>query len=102
MNTQELIEKLQWRMKRWHLTGDPAWLKVKLVELLAVNQALIASQERERVLREALAPFADAADDLDESHSDGHNVWESPAAMSIYAGCLRNAKEVFQSTEQQG
>lgn len=48
-------------------------------------------------VREALKPFADVVDDLDEKHDDNWNIWESSAAMGLTAGNLRRAKAVFDS-----
>lgn len=44
-------------------------------------------------LLEALKPFADAAEDLDDGET-GH-IWERPAAMSIDASDLRRAYELY-------
>lgn len=44
-------------------------------------------------LLEALKPFADAAEDLDEAET-GH-IWERPAAMNIDASDLRRAYELY-------
>lgn len=52
--------------------------------LLSVQQDCIA-------LRAALAPFADAVENLADGHRDTSEIWESPAAMSITAGDLRRA-----------
>jgi hypothetical protein len=45
-------------------------------------------------LREALKPFAAAAD-LDDGTSDTSEIWEMAAAMSITAGDLRAAKRAL-------
>lgn len=58
-----------------------------------IDQAATIAQLQQRVeeMRELLRPFADAADDLDDKHRDGSEIWEAPAAMSITAGDLRRA-----------
>lgn len=40
---------------------------------------------------EAIKPFAEAVDNLNDDHPDGSHIWESPAAMSLTAGDLRRA-----------
>ena len=56
-------------------------------------RARLASLEEEKVKDgEALKPFAEAADDLDDDHADGSNIWEAPAAMNIDARHLRAAR----------
>jgi hypothetical protein len=51
----------------------------------------------DRMLREALEPFARAAESLDDDHKDRSEIWESGAAMEISAGDLRRAREVVSS-----
>ena len=48
-------------------------------------------------LREALKPFADVVDDLDDDHTDDGKLWESPAAMGITAGDLRRARATLET-----
>lgn len=55
-------------------------------------------KETIRRLRDALKPFADAAEDLDELHVPNSPIWESPAAMSIEARHLRIARFVWDET----
>jgi len=49
------------------------------------------------VLESAIKPFADAADDLEDDHIGG-NIWESPAALDITAGDLRNCQRLLDSS----
>jgi hypothetical protein len=57
-------------------------------------ERVICQLRRERdEAREALKPFADAADSLGEDHDDGADIWESPAAMCVTAGDLRRARK---------
>jgi hypothetical protein len=49
---------------------------------------------------EALKPFAEAADNLDDAHNDRFDIWESGAAMSITAGDLRRAAKAYAATLQ--
>ena len=44
-----------------------------------------------------LRKFAAAADDLDEDHPDNCNIWESPAALGIDAGDLREARRLIET-----
>jgi hypothetical protein len=53
--------------------------------------------ERDR-LREALYPFAEAVDSLDEDHPDHYAISKSPAAMGINGGDLRKARAAFKET----
>ena len=46
-------------------------------------------------LEKALRPFVDAAVDVDDDAKDDWNIWESPCAMSITVGDLREAKRVL-------
>lgn len=48
-------------------------------------------------LRKALKPFADAVESLDDNHTDGGHLWESPAAMNITAGDLRRARAALET-----
>lgn len=43
----------------------------------------------------ALRPFAEAAENLDESDLDRYSIWEHPAAMCITVGNLRAAKKAL-------
>ncbi len=65
------------------------------------NPDLCALYERYTDLRAALAPFAAAADDLDDAHSDNNGIWEAPAAMSITAGDLRHAASLLDALTEQ-
>jgi hypothetical protein len=49
---------------------------------------------------EALKPFAQAADDLDESDRDEAHLWEHPAAMNITVGNLRRAAALVKRGEE--
>jgi hypothetical protein len=59
---------------------------------------IVAAMERlcaiER-MRDALKPFATAAEDLADGAADNDHIWESPAAMSVTAGHLRAAKRAL-------
>jgi hypothetical protein len=55
------------------------------------RETLMAEIER---LREALKPFAEAAESLGDKHRDESDIWESPAAMEIKAGDLRRARSI--------
>jgi hypothetical protein len=63
--------------------------QVRAAAALRGQQAEIAR------LRAALAPFAAAAADLDDSADDKHHLWESAAAMGLTAGHLRAAAKAL-------
>lgn len=84
-----------------HLIYDPAndgktlrEIRRKLRQLAAsrTDPPKTALDEEVERLREALKPFADAADDLLVAHRDNGEIWETSAAMSITAGDLRRAR----------
>lgn len=58
--------------------------------------ALSAIQPAIDEMREVLASFAVAADDLDENHHEKADIWEAPAALNITAGDLRRAAALHQ------
>lgn len=67
-----------------------------------VAQIEIGRTQAERQRDEAvglLRPFAEAADNLDERTRDHDDIWEQPAAMSIDAGNLRDARTLLTSME---
>jgi hypothetical protein len=51
-----------------------------------------------RELREALEPFKEAADQLDDDFRDVSDIWEHSSAMSITGGDLKRARSVYLST----
>jgi len=57
-----------------------------------IAAALEAAEAERDALRMALAPFAEAAENLDEDHRDNSPIWETPAAMGIDAIHLRHAR----------
>jgi hypothetical protein len=62
--------------------------------MAALNQA-----EAIALLRAALAPFAEAAGDVDEYADDKHPIWETWPAMGITAGHLRAAAGAMERTK---
>lgn len=64
--------------------------------LLARIEQLEAEVRR---LREALKPFADAAEDLDDAHRDDSDIWQAAVGMSIFAGDLRAARATLSEGE---
>lgn len=56
-----------------------------------LNAALADAHERIAQLTQALAPFAAAADDVDDAALDRSRIWEMPCAMNITVGDLRTA-----------
>lgn len=75
-----------------HLNAKPSRLKK------AATRAESAEAEVKR-LREALRPFAEAfpAND-DEGERDNAEIWESPVAMNITFGQLRDARKTYEET----
>jgi hypothetical protein len=60
-----------------------------------LNAQPLAADARAAGTVEALKPFAEAAENLDDSHNDRFDIWESSAAMSITAGDLRHAHKLY-------
>ena len=63
--------------------------------------AIELSQLREqvKVLREALEPFASAAEDLDDDTPDRCSMWEHHVSMDVEAGDFRRAAYVLSTYE---
>lgn len=57
---------------------------------------------REEELEATLRPFAEAADDLDDEHRDGSDIWEASVGMSITAGDLRRARAALVPSTDEG
>lgn len=51
---------------------------------------------------EALRPFADALQDVDDAARDDWHLWESPAAMNLNVGDLRRADTAIRSLGSTG
>lgn len=47
-------------------------------------------------LREALTPFAEAADGIDDTDRDSIEMWEHPASMQVTAGDFRRARAALE------
>ena len=94
MNTQELIDGLK------EMAGDAfaRGSKAEVDCLLDAAQALTASQERERVLREALGECADDLESEIKARADN----ELPRRISRDMETVTRARQALQSTEQQG
>ena len=91
MNTQDLIERLQDEKTR---LGLPRMERL----LDEAAQALTASQERERVLREALRECADDLESEIKARADN----ELPRRIARDMETVTRARQALQSTEQQG
>jgi chromosome segregation ATPase len=65
------------------------------------NDLVLLGMARESVtreldeVREVLKPFAEAADDLSDTHKDHVDIWETPASGQITAAHLRAARTIF-------
>lgn len=56
-----------------------------------------AEAQRDK-LKQALRPFAEAADSIDDTVPDRAEMWESPAAMETTAGDFRRARNALGDT----
>jgi chromosome segregation ATPase len=66
-----------------------------MTSVIYKNATAKAERERDEA-RAALKPFAEAADDLADTHKDHMDIWEAPAAGSITAGNLRAARAIME------
>lgn len=86
-----------------------AWLACRIVEAheaalskpTPVEAEIASLKQRLESAEEALRPFAVAADDLDDDHKDGADIWEASASLDITAGDLRRARTFLQEQEKQ-
>jgi hypothetical protein len=53
-------------------------------------------------LREALKPFARAAEDIDEVDDDRREMWEHPASLSVTVVDFRRARKALSPTQKPG
>lgn len=62
--------------------------------LIAKGATSTVESLRKRIewLEGALAPFATAAEDIDERTRGDSNMWEHPASMNVYASDFRDAR----------
>ena len=56
------------------------------------DEEIAALRAENARLREALKPFADAAESLADDDKDQWDLWESPAAMGLTVKNLRDAR----------
>lgn len=68
--------------------------------LAVIKPHLDAAEAREKRLREALKPFADAAETLDDNEKNHWKLWERPVAMDLTVKCLRNACAALEKTSR--
>lgn len=71
--------------------------RTKAAECRALRREKAAALARAERLEKALEPFAEAADNLENSTRDSDHLWESPEAMMLSAGDLRAAKAAIAS-----
>lgn len=77
------------------VAGRDAWQREAKSLSDKYSDAYVRSRSAEAQLKamdEALEPFAEAADDLDDNAQDQHDIWEHPASMNITIGNLRAAR----------
>lgn len=48
-------------------------------------------------LRDALKPFAKAAEDIDDNNHDRWEMWEHPASMNIHVADMRRARTALEA-----
>jgi len=88
------------KLNRWADAADDE-CRVDEADLFREADAALAAKDTElSKLREALTPFADAAENLEDDHKDSSPIWEAPAAMSIDAKHLRAARAALKGNEQ--
>lgn len=75
------------------------WLRHKILGAL-INADAARDAEIAR-LREALKPFAEAGDQLEESDRDRYAIWEHSAAMTIKCGDLRKARSALEASHDE-
>jgi hypothetical protein len=56
-----------------------------------------AAEAKVALLTEALRPFAEAADSIDDNEGDRIEMWEHPASMQVTAADFRAARSALQS-----
>ena len=61
------------------------------------DRAETAEAQRDK-LKEALKPFAEAAESIDDTVPDRAEMWEAPAAMETTAGDFRRARQALGDT----
>lgn len=84
--------------RRTHMPGDYRYWEGRYRDEKAHAETL--TRERD-ALREALQPFAQAADDaIDETDQDEWEAWEHPCAMAIKIGDFRKARAALTNKGQ--
>jgi len=61
-----------------------------VAKIIARLEAVEAQRDK---LKEALKPFAEAAESIDDTVPDRAEMWEAPAAMETTAGDFRRARQ---------
>ena len=56
------------------------------------DEEIAALRAENARLSAAMKPFADAAENLDDSDKDHWDLWAHQAAMDLTVGCLREAR----------
>lgn len=62
---------------------------------LILSSVRLAQLVREAGLVEALKPFADAAENLEDWQNDAQEMWEDPTSMQVTVGDFRRARAVL-------
>lgn len=68
---------------------------VQKVGALSPADKVTAAEAQRDKLKQALRPFAEAADSIDDTVPDRAEMWESPAAMETTAGDFRRARQAL-------
>lgn len=94
----ELIERLNYVIDRVCDPDCEGRCKVCPREACQEAATALATQDaRIKELEEALRPFADACEAVDDAALDRYEIWEAPAAMEIRVGDLRRARSTVQT-----
>lgn len=93
INKTDLVDRLRAQADSMekNLLGDSG---IRLTEADCMREA---AAEISR-LREALKPFAKAAEDIDDNNHDRWEMWEHPASMNIHVADMRRARTALEAS----
>lgn len=98
---KEAVEQLQNALEASDELGMPQVFCTRETAR-AILATLSTQTEVMEAMASALEPFAEAAECLDDDHSDGSPIWEASAAMAIDAGNLRRARTALTQYRKTG